>query len=251
MPLDFSYTKFFVIVSVISLAVIAVTFQSSFAEENTQECRIRVSTDPSLSPIKRFSAMKQCYIFGKSDTSIQKLNLDDYGPKLKSAYEKANKILTFCDQKYPIYLRTPEIQFHALLKFPLSTVCVKGYNSPYWNYTGPDRLVKIVNYVRNQTLQSLEETKEQRMLSVEEARIRQGQVMFLEDVFIKIENKIKNLELQIEEKNDQITKNESIIQEQQKTIDDLSKKIQNTVLISSEIEELLNSKNVLMLITIS
>jgi len=61
--------------------------------------------------------------------------------------------------------------------------------------------------------------------------------MFLEDVFIKIENKIKNLELEIEEKNDQIAKNESIIQEQQKTIDELSKKIKNTVLISTEIEK--------------
>ncbi len=238
MPLDFSHTEFFAIVSVISLAVIAVTFQSSFAEENTQECRIRVSTDPSLSPIKRFSAMKQCYIFGKSDTSMKKLNLDQYGGKLKSAYEKANKILTFCDQKYPIYLRTTEMQFHAILKFPFSTVCVKGYNSPYWNYTGPDRLVKIVNYVRNQTLQSLEETKEQRLLSVEEARIRQGQVMFLEDLFIKIENKIKNLEQQIEEKYDQISKNESVIAEQQKTIDDLSKKIKTTILISTELEDI-------------
>lgn len=238
MPLDFSYTEFFAIVSVIILAVFAVTFQSSFAEENTQECRIRVSTDPSLSPIKRFSAMKQCYIFGKSDTSMKKLNLDQYGGKLKSAYEKANKILTFCDQKYPIYLRTTEMQFHAILKFPFSAVCVKGYNSPYWNYTGPDRLVKIVNYVRNQTLQSLEETKEQRLLSVEEARIRQGQVMFLEDLFIKIENKIKNLEQQIEEKYDQISKNESVIAEQQKTIDELSKKIKNTVLISTELEDI-------------
>jgi len=180
--------------------------------------------------------MKQCYIFGKSDTSMKKINLDQYGPKLKSVYENANKILTFCEQKYPIYLRTPEIQFHAILKFPWSAVCVKAYNSPYWNYTGPDRLVKIVNYVRNQTLQSLEDTKEQRLLSVEEARIRQGQIMFLEDVFIKIEEKIKNLEQQIEEKNEHISKNESVIAEQQKTIDELSKKIKNTVLISTELE---------------
>ena len=238
MPYDFSHTEFFVIVGVISLVVFAATFQNSFAEEDRQECRIRVLTDQSMNPIKKFSAIKQCNLFGNSDSSMKKINLDDYGPKLKSAYEKANKILTFCDQKYPIYLRTPEIQFHAILKFPLSTVCVKAYNTPYWNYTGPDRLVKIVNYVRNQTLQSLEETKEQRLLSVEEARIRQGQVMFLEDLFIKIENKIKNLEQQIEENNDHISKNESVIAEQQKTIAELSKKIKNTVLISTELEDI-------------
>jgi uncharacterized coiled-coil protein SlyX len=238
MPLDFSYTEFFAIVSVIILAVFATTFQPSFSEENRHECRIRVSTDPSLSPIERFSAMKQCYLNDESYTVKKKMNLEEYRAKLLDAYEKANKILTFCEQKYPIYLRTPEIQFHALLQFPWSTTCVKAYNSPYWNYTGTDRLVKIVNYVRNQTQQSLEETKEQRLLSVEEARIRQGQVMFLEDVFIKIENKIKNLELQIDEKNDQISKNESVIAEQQKTIDELSKKIKNTVLISTELEDI-------------
>ncbi len=238
MSFDFSHTAFFAILSVIILVVFAATFQISFAEENRHECRIRVSTDPSLSPIKKYSAMKQCYLNDESYTVEKKMNLEEYGAKLLDAYEKANKILTFCDQKYPIYLRTPEIQFHALLQFPWSATCVKAYNSPYWNYTGSDRLVKIVNYVRNQTQQSLEETKEQRLLSVEEARIRQGQVMFLEDVFIKIENKIKNLELQIDEKNDQISKNESVIAEQQKTIDELSKKIKNTVLISTELEDI-------------
>ena len=238
MALDFSHTAFFAILSVITLVVFAAIFQNSFAEESRHECRIRVSTDPSLSPIKKYSAMKQCYLNDESYTVEKKMNLEEYGAKLLDDYEKANKILTFCDQKYPIYLRTPEIQFHTLLQFPWSTTCVKAYNSPYWNYTGTDRLVKIVNHIRNQTQQSLEETKEQRLLSVEEARIRQGQYMFLEDVFTKIENKIKNLEQQIEEKNEQIAKNESIIQEQQKTIDDLSKKIKNTVLISTEIEKL-------------
>ncbi len=62
--------------------------------------------------------------------------------------------------------------------------------------------------------------------------------MFLEDLFIKIENKIKNLEQQIEENNEQIAKNESVIAEQQKTIDELSKKIKNTVLISTELEDI-------------
>ena len=236
-PFDFSHTEFFAILSVIILTVFATTFQPSFSEENRNECRIRVSIDSSLSPIERFSAMKQCFLNDESYTVKKKMNLEEYRAKLLDAYENANKILTFCDQKYPIYLRTPEIQFHALLQFPWSTTCVKAYNSPYWNYTGTDRLVKIVNHIRNQTQQSLEETKEQRLLSVEEARIRQGQVMFLEDLFIKIENKIKNLEQQIEEKNEQISKNESVIAEQQKTIDELSKKIKNTVLISTDIEK--------------
>ncbi len=246
MPLDYSHTEFFAIVSVISLAVFAVTFQSSFAllpanfqtsltDETTKECRIRVSTDQSLSPIKRYSAMKQCDLFGDNDTP-KKINLEKYGPKLKKAYEKAHDILAYCDQNYPIFLRTDEIQFYTLVKLPL--ICIKAYNSPYWNLTGIDRTVKIADYVRNQTLQELENTKDQRLLSVEEARIRQGQIMFLEDVFIQIENKIKNLILQIEEKNEQITKNESIIQEQQKTIDDLSKKIKTTILTSTEIEKL-------------
>jgi len=237
MPFEISHTEFFAIVSVIILAVFATTFQPSFSEENRHECRIRVSTDPSLSPIERFSDMKQCYLIDGSYTVKKKMNLEEYGAKLKNAYEKANKILTFCELKYPIYLRTPEIQFHTVLQFPWSATCVKAYNTPYWNYTGSDRLVKIVNYVRNQTSQSLEETKDQRLLSVEEARIRQGQYMFLEDVFIKIENKIKNLEQQIEEKNEQIAKNKSIIQEQQKTIDELSKKIKTTVLTSTDIEK--------------
>jgi len=243
MPLDFSHTEFFVIVGVISLVVFAATFQTSFGllaltqtsipDETTQECRIRVSTDQSLSPIKRYSAMKQCDIFGDSDTTI---NLEKYGPKLKRNYEKAHDILEFCDNRYPIYQRTEEIQFHAVMQSPFSTVCVMAYNTPYYNYTGIDRTIKIADYIRNQTLQQLEDTKEQRLQSVEEARIRQGQIMFLEDIFIKIEEKIKNLILLIEEKNEQITKNESIIQEQQKTIDDLSKKIKTTILTSTEID---------------
>jgi len=238
MPFDFSHTEFFAIVSVIILAGFATTFQPSFSEENRNECRIRVSTDSSLSPIERFSAMKQCYLIDESYTVKKKMNLADLDAKTKKDLGKANKILTFCDQKYPIYLRTPELQFHAISAFPWSSICVKAYNSPYWNYTGLDRNLKIITQIHNQTLQELEETKEQRMLSIEEARIRQGQYMFLEDVFIKIENKIKNLEQQIEEKNEQIANNKSIIQEQQKTIDELSKKIKTTVLISTDIEKL-------------
>ena len=238
MPYDFSYTKFFVIAGVISLVVFAATFQNSFAEEDRQECRIRVLTDESMSPIKRFSAIKQCNLFEASYTIKKKLNLDDLDVEQKKQLGKANKILTFCDQKYPIYLRTPELQFHTVTQLPWSHICVKAYNSPYWNYTGLDRNLKIVTHIHNKTLQELAETKDQRLLAVEEARIRQGQIMFLEDVFIKIENKIKNLILQIEEKNEQIAKNDSIIQEQQKTIDDLSKKIKNTILISTEIEKL-------------
>jgi len=238
MSLDFSHTEFFVIVGVISLVVFAATFQNSFAEENLQECRIRVLTDQSMNPIKRFSAIKQCNLFEASYTIKKKLNLDDLDTEQKKQLGKANKILTFCDQKYPIYLRTPEIQFHTVSQFPWSHICVKAYNSPYWNYTGLDRNLKIVIHIHNKTLQELAETKDQRLLAVEEARIRQGQIMFLEDVFIQIENKIKNLILQIEEKNEQIAKNDSIIQEQQKTIDELSKKIKTTILTSTEIEKL-------------
>ncbi len=75
MPFDFSYTEFFVIVSVIILAVFATTFQPSFSEENRNECRIRVSTDSSLSPIERFSAMKQCFLNDESYTVKKKMNL--------------------------------------------------------------------------------------------------------------------------------------------------------------------------------
>ncbi len=99
MPLDFSHTEFFAIVSVIILAVFATTFQPSFSEENRNECRIRVSTDPSLSPIERFSAMNQCYQIDESYTVKKKINLADLDTKTKKQFGKANKILTYCDQK--------------------------------------------------------------------------------------------------------------------------------------------------------
>jgi len=232
----------YVFVTLLFLAVVFSNF--SFAEENRHDCRIRMGTNMSLSRVERVLAMKQCDIVEKSDTSAEEKLLKELGPKLKSAYERAKSILATCEQKYPIYLMVPEKVFYNVVKLPVTATCIKVYNSPYWNYTGSDRLFKIAIYIRNSTLQQLEETKELRIDTLNEARIRQGQIMFLEDLFTKLENKINELERTIEEKNAQIEKNELIIQEQQKTIDDLSKKIKNMVLTSAEIDNVSEKKSI-------
>jgi len=60
--------------------------------------------------------------------------------------------------------------------------------------------------------------------------------MMLEDLFIQVIERISYLEKLVLENNEQITSNESIIQEQQKVIEELDKKIKNIVLTSSHSE---------------
>jgi len=224
MPFEFSHTEFFAIVSVIILAVVATTFQSSFAEENTQECRIRVSLDQSLTPLERITAIKECSLTVKRQTDT--ISIDD-------VTEVSKNIIKFCEERLPIFRIVDEMTFYAVAQHPFSRPCLLLYNEPIWNYTGPDRPKVLLDFVYDRLEQHLEETEDERQKSVRDARIKHGRVMFLEDLFIQVIERISYLEKQIPENNEQITKNESIIQEQQNVIDELNKKIKNIVLTSS------------------
>jgi len=257
-PFDFSHTEFFAIVSVIILAVFATTFQPSFSEENRNECRIRVSSDQSLDKIEKFIALDNCFGGEKEnhldcmrnipqDTSLtfveKKIARQECASKRQSVTVNTDEIskmskmiIKFCEERLPIYKIVSEMQFYAVAQHPFSRPCVLLYSEPIWNYTGADRPKVLLDFVHEQIHQHLEDTEDERQNSVRDARIKQSRVMMLEDLFIQVIERISYLEKQVLENNEQITSNESIIQEQQKVIDELDKKIKNIVLTSSHSE---------------
>lgn len=189
------------------------------------ECMQNVPSYGSLTFVERKLALQQCA--GKKPV-LFKIEPENFS-------QGANNILKFCDNAYPTYLITGEIQFYALFKNAMTLTCVNAYNSPVWNYTGPDRTTVIIDYVHNQRLQQLDETKDQREKGQIEARLRQGQVMFVVDLFEKQDELIISLEKQLEEKTELISKNELLIQEQVDTIENLKNKVKNIVLTSTKL----------------
>jgi len=237
------------------ILLVGITLNSSFAEENTQECRIRVSSDQSLDKIEKFFALDKCFGGEKEnhldcmrnipqDTSLtfveRKIATQECVSKRQSVtvntddISKMSKmIIKFCEERLPIYKIVTEMQFYAVAQHPFSRPCVLLYNEPIWNYTGADRPKVLLDFVHEKIHQHLEDTEDERQNSVRDARIKQSRVMMLEDLFIQVIERISYLEKQVLENNEQITSNKSIIQEQQKVIDELDKKIKNIVLVSS------------------
>jgi len=176
----------------------------SFAEGNTEQCK-KVYEAEGLSLLERFAVYKICLDLIDEDTIV-------FPKKVSQLYKVINDYLENCDDVYPIFLQVHISEFHAMVK--TATGCVKLYKSQSYHETGPDRVAKIYFDLQSILKKHLEETKEQREKSLRDARIDQGQIMYVKDLFEEQEDKIYFLEKQIIEKNKKISENDIIIKDQ-------------------------------------
>ena len=128
---------------------------------------------------------------------------------------------------------------------PFSRPCTLLFNEPIWNYTGPDRPKVLIDFLHDKVEQNLEETKDEREKSQVAARLRQGQIMYIVELFEKQDEKIEFLEKQLEEKMGLITNNELLIQEEQETIENLKQRINNVAFSSTDFASTFVSKELL------
>jgi len=247
----------FIILVLIPLVLSIVLLPTlSFAEQDQLKCRIQVAGDQSLGPMEKYFAFKSCSGEAKENhlvcmrnipkdtsTTFAEKNLafqecrekkpKPYVYETDQYFHVAEQIIDFCEYFYPTHLITEDLVFFTVVKHPYARPCLLLYADPIWNYTGTDRAVTLLNHIHDKTLEHLEKTKEERMQSVEDARISQSRIMHIEDLFIKQENEIKFLENQLIEKDELIAKNDVVIQEQLNVIEKFKKK--NIVLTSTEV----------------
>jgi len=189
----------------------------------------------SLPLLKKKYALKTCH--GKRP--------DPYTAITDETFGAAETIIQFCEDFRPISLITSKIEFQAVMKWPHARTCILLYDTPVWNYTGSDRPKVLLNYLHDKILQHLEETKDEREKSKVDARLRQGQIMFVVELFQKQNEKIEFLEKQLEEKTELIVKNELLIQEQQEMIENLNQRIKNIALLSADSPSLVVNEKLL------
>ena len=211
--------KFLIIILIPMIFVGMIPF--SFAEGNTEQCK-KVYEAEGLSLLERFAVYKICLDLIDEDTII-------FPKKVSKLYKVVKDYLEYCDDVYPIFLQVHLTEFHALVKRG-ATGCAKLYETPSYYETGPDRVAKIYFDLQSILKKHLEETKEQRAKALRDARIDQGQIMYVKDVFEEQEDKVDFLEKQIVEKNKKISENDIIIKDQLNVINSLNGKIKNTAL---------------------
>jgi len=222
--------------AIIPLILVGIIFNFSFAEENTRECRIRVSLDQSLTPLERITAIKECSLLGQRETVT--VTTGDIA-------HTSEKIIKFCERTLPIFRILNEPGYIIAAHHPFSRPCLLLYNEPIWDYTGPDRHKVLLDFLHDKVEQELEDTKEEREKSVIEARLKHGQIMNIVELFEKQDEKIDFLEKQLEEKMELIANNELLIQEQQETIENLKQKIKNVALSSTDFASTFVNKELL------
>ena len=210
--------------------------QDNFGEQTHLECMRSVPSYGEITFVERKFALEAC----------REKRPDPYIANTDKFAGFAEKILEFCENYHPMYIFfNDEILFQAVVKRPMTRTCVLLYDNPLWNYTGPDRAAVLLGHLHDQTLQQLEETKDEREKSKADARLRQGQIMFIVDLFQKQNEKLEFLEKQLEEKAELITKNELLIQEQQEMIENLNQRIKNIALSSDDFQSLFDNKKLL------
>ena len=209
--------------------------QDNFNEQTHLECMRSIPSYGELTFVERKFALQACH----------EKRPDPYIANTDEIFGVAEKIIRFCEQFHPVYLLTNEIQFQVVMKWPHSRTCILLYDIPLWNYTGSDRAKVLLDYLHDQRLQSLEETKDEQEKSKVQARLRQGQIMFIVDLFQKQNEKIELLEKQLDEKTEQIAKNELLILEQQETIENFNQRIKNIALSSTDFPSLFVNKELL------
>jgi len=218
------------------LFLVGIISNFSFAEENTRECRIRVSLDQSLTPLERITAIKECSLMVQRETITGSTS---------DISHTSEKIIKFCEASLPIFRTLNELLYTIVTGHPFSRPCTLLFNEPIWNYTGPDRPKVLLDFLHDKVEKDLEDTKEEREKSQVEARLRQGQIMYLVELFEKQDEKIEFLEKQLEEKMELIANNELLIQEQQETIENLKQKIKNVAFSSTDFASTFVNKELL------
>jgi len=222
--------------AIIPLILVGIIFNFSFAEENTRECRIRVSLDQSLTPLERITAIKECSLTVQGQTVTVTTG---------EIAHTSEKIIKFCERTLPIFRILNEPGYIIAAHHPFSRPCLLLYNEPIWDYTGADRHKVLLDFLHDKVEQGLEDTKEEREKSVIEARLKHGQIMYIVELFEKQDEKIEFLEKQLEEKMELIANNELLIQEQQETIENLKHKIKNVALSSTDFASTFVNKELL------
>ncbi len=176
---------------IIPLILVGIIFNFSFAEENTQECRIRVSLDQSLTHIEKISEIKECSMMVKRETVTASTG---------NIAHTSEKIIKFCERTLPIFRILNEPGYIIASNHPFSRPCLLLFNEPIWNYTGPDRPKVLLDFLHDKVEKDLEDTKEEREKSQIEARLRQGQIMYIVELFEKQDEKIEFLENNLKKK---------------------------------------------------
>ncbi len=179
------------------------------------------------------SVLEECFreIDAKDISTIDKINelqqcsLVDYHIPITVSFETINAIsnraVEFCIDNYDLYLAVGNREFSNAAAFPMATRCLLLYEDPIWNYEGPDRFQVLVDFAKPKVAKLLHDTITSRQQSVYEANIKKGHVNAMVYVFILQEEKITLLEKQLAETNEQITKQEALMLEQLKTIQEL------------------------------
>jgi len=179
------------------------------------------------------SVLEECFreIDAKDISTIDKINelqqcsLVDYHIPITVSFETINAIsnraVEFCIDNYDLYLAVGNREFSNTAAFPMATRCLLLYEDPIWNYEGPDRFQVLVDFAKPKVAKLLHDTITSRQQSVYEANIKKGHVNAMVYVFILQEEKITLLEKQLAETNEQITKQEALMLEQLKTIQEL------------------------------
>jgi len=211
--------------AIIPLILVGIIFNFSYAEENTRECRIRVSLDQSLTPLERITAIKECSLTVQGQTVTVTTG---------EIAHTSEKIIKFCERTLPIFRILNEPGYIIAAAHPFSRPCLLLYNEPIWDYSGPDRHKVLLDFLHDKVEKDLEDTKEEREKSQIEARLRQGQIMYIVELFEKQDEKIEFLEKQLEEKMELISNNELLNQKQQETIEKLKHKINNVDFSSTD-----------------
>jgi len=177
--------------------------------------------------------LEECFreIDAKDISTIDKINelqqcsLVDYHIPITVSFETINAIskraVEFCIDNYDLYLAVGNREFSNAAAFPLATRCLLLYEDPIWDYEGPDRFQVLVDFAKPKVAKLLDDTITSRQQSVYEANIKKGYVNAMVYVYILQEEKITLLEKQLAETNEQITKQEDLMLEQLKTIQEL------------------------------
>jgi len=196
----------------------------NFGEQTHLECMKSVPSYGEITFTERKFALQACH----------EKRPDPYVANTDEIIGVAEKIIGFCENFEPIYRITSEFHFQVIMKWPHTRTCILLYETPIWSYQGVDRAKVLLNYVHDQRIKHLEETQDEREKSKIDARLRQGQIMFVVDLFQNQNKQIEFLEKQLEEKTELIVKNELVIQEQKEMIETLNQGIKNTALSINE-----------------
>ena len=229
-------SKFFFITIIpllILITVFSLTAQDSFGETR-QECRSSKGSDPSLTPVERMYALKTCSFSGDTISPFQKIYSEELHNECPrrvphdttvnhiarlNDLEKCNRlqkfdsslesqkitkfskfIIPYCDEKYEVYqLVGAKNMFNQAGIY--AEECLMLYSAPMWNSKADDRYIQLHHFIVDEIKQSLEEGKDIRQKSIEEAIVSRPILTKIKGLFDEQKEKIEYLENQLQEKN--------------------------------------------------